>query len=288
MRLALGTVQFGADYGAFNPTGRPGEEAVAECLDRAEAAGIDTLDTARAYGESEEVLGRLGAARRFRIVTKVASLGGAGADGVARSLEASLAALRADRVQALMLHDAADLAGPDGDRIWRALDGLRAEGLIGKAGVSIYAPEEATALAARYPIDIVQAPYSVFDQRMRISGAFAELARRQVEIHVRSIFLQGFALADPASLPSGLASHRGLLERFRAGAAEAGVTPLRLALAAALGEPAVDRAVIGVDGPAQLDEIVAAARGDAPDVDLSGCASADLALINPANWRHAA
>jgi aryl-alcohol dehydrogenase-like predicted oxidoreductase len=288
MRLALGTVQFGTDYGAFNPAGRPGEDAVAECLDRAEAAGIDTLDTARAYGASEELLGRMDAARRFRIVTKVPSLGAAGADGVALSFEASLAALRADRVHALMLHDAADLAGPDGDRVWQALDRLRAERLIEKAGVSVYAPEEATALAARYPIDIVQAPYSVFDQRMRTSGTFAALAQRGVEIHVRSIFLQGFALADPASLPPGLASHRGLLERFRASAAEAGVTPLRFALAAALGEPAVARAVIGVDGPAQLEEAVAAARAEAPAIDPSGFASTDLALINPANWRRAA
>jgi aryl-alcohol dehydrogenase-like predicted oxidoreductase len=288
MKLALGTVQFGTDYGAFNPGGRPDEAAVAACLDRAEAAGIDTLDTARAYGASEDVLGRLAAPRRFRIVTKVAPLGEAGADAIARSVEASLAALRADRVRALLLHDAADLAGPDGDRVWAALDRLRSEGLIEKAGVSVYAPEAAVALAGRYPVDIVQAPYSVFDQRMRTSGAFAALAERGVEIHVRSVFLQGFALADPAALPPGLAAHRGLLERFRAAAAAAGATPLQLALTAVLGEAAVARAVLGVDGPAQLEEILAAARAPAPDVDLSGCASGDLALLNPSTWRRAA
>jgi len=284
MKLALGTVQFGTDYGAFNAGGRPDEAAVAICLDRAAAAGIDTLDTARAYGASEEVLGRLGAPGRFRIVTKVAALGKAGADGVLQSVEASLVALGTDRVEALLMHDAGDLSGRAGDEAWRVLDRLRGEEVIGKAGVSVYAPEDAIELAGRYPIEIVQAPCSVFDQRMRTSGALAALKARGVEIHVRSAFLQGFALADPASLPAGLAPWRGLLERFRGDAAGAGLSPLRLALAAVVGEPAIDRVVVGVDGPAQLEEIIAAAQAAVGDVDLDRYVSDDLQLINPSNW----
>ena len=284
MRLALGTAQFGADYGRFNPAGRLSEAAVAQCLDRAGAAGVDMLDTARAYGASEEVLGRLGAARRFRIVTKVARLGEAGADAILRSVEASLAALGTDHVHALLMHDAADLAAPGGDRVWEVLDRLRTDGTVGKAGVSVYSPEDAIALVGRYPIGIVQAPCSVFDQRMRTSGAFAALKGRGVEIHVRSVFLQGFALAEPEALPAALAPWRGLLERFRADAAAAGLTPLQLALAAVLAEPAIDRLVVGVDGPAQLEEILAAAAAVVPAVDPDLYVSDDLALINPSYW----
>jgi len=288
VKLALGTVQFGTDYGAFNAEGRPGEAAVAACLDSAEAAGIDTLDTARAYGESEAVLGRLGAARRFRIVTKVAPLRGAGPDAVLASVEASLTALGADQLDALLIHDASDLAGPGGEAVWAVLDRLLAEDVIATAGVSVYGPEEAMALAGRYPIGLVQAPFSVFDQRMRTKGAFAMLNERGVEIHVRSVFLQGFALADPAALPPGLAPFRPLLERFRADAAAAGLGPLQLALAAALGEPAIDRVVVGVDGPEQLEEIVQAASAAVPAFDPDRYVSDDPILINPANWQKAA
>lgn len=288
MRLALGTVQFGTDYGAFNPDGRLEEAGVAACLDRAAGAGIDLLDTARAYGASEEVLGRLGAARRFRLVTKVPGLEGGGGEGVFRSIETSLARLRTDRVHALLLHDAADLAGPRGDEIWAALESLVAQAVIGKAGVSIYAPEEGLTLAGRYPIGIVQAPYSAFDQRMRSSGLFAALAGRGIEIHVRSIFLQGFALADPLALPVPLARYRGRLERFRAAAAAHGLTPLRLALAAALDEPLIDRVVVGVRSPADLDEILAACSGALPALDLTAYACEDPALINPSLWSRAA
>jgi aryl-alcohol dehydrogenase-like predicted oxidoreductase len=287
MRLALGTVQFGTDYGTFNTAGRLSETDAARCLDLAEAAGVDTLDTARAYGASEAVLGRLQAARRFRIVTKVARLGDAGPDGLLRSVGASLAALGTAHVHALLLHDAADLAGPGGDGVWAMLDRLRADGTIGKAGVSVYVPEDALVLAARYPIGIVQAPCSVFDQRMRTSGAFAALKQRGVEIHVRSVFLQGFALAEPDTLPPALARWRGLLEAFRSDAAAAGLTPLQLALAAVLAEPAIDRLVVGVDGPAQLEEILAAAATGTTAVDLDRYLSDDLALINPSNWNAA-
>ena len=287
MRLALGTVQFGTDYGAFNPDGRLDEPGVAACLDCAAGAGIDLLDTAAAYGASEEVLGRLGAADRFRLVTKVPGLEGAGGAGVLRSVEASLARLQTDRLHALMLHRAADLAGTDGDDIWRTLQSLVAQGVIAKGGISVYAPEEASTLAGRYPIGIVQAPYSAFDQRMRSSGLFAALAERKIEIHVRSIFLQGFALADPDALPAPLAPHRARLERFRAAAAAHDLSALQLALAAVLGEPMIDR-VVGVRSLADLEEILAAVSTSLPAPDLSGCASDDPDLINPTLWSQAA
>jgi aryl-alcohol dehydrogenase-like predicted oxidoreductase len=284
MRLALGTVQFGTDYGAFNPDGRLDEAGTAACLDRAEAAGIDLLDTARAYGDSEEVLGRLDAAKRFRLVTKVAPLAGAGSEDVRRSIEASLARLRTDRVHGLLLHSAADLLGPQGDDIWRTIEELVSQGTAAKGGVSIYAPEEAATLVARYPIAIVQAPYSAFDQRLKSSGLLAELQERGVEVHVRSIFLQGFALADPDTLPPPLDRHRARLACFRTAAATLGLSPLQLALAAALAEPGIDRIIVGVRSPADLEEILAAASGPLPLPDLDACVSDDLALINPASW----
>ncbi len=288
MKLALGTVQFGTDYGAFNAEGRVDQAMAAACLDQAQAQGIDLLDTARAYGESEQVLGRLDAASRFRIVTKVPGLGGAGADGVSRSIEASLAALRTDRVHAVLLHDASDLGGPGADLIWRRLDELVEGRVAAKVGVSVYDPGQALALAARYPLGIVQAPYSAFDQRMRTQGAFSRLAESRVEIHVRSIFLQGFALADPAALPVHLRAHRPALERFRVLAERHGLSPLQLALAAAEQEPAIDRIVVGVQSLANLDEILDAAGRDRPILDLAECASDAAALINPSLWQSAA
>lgn len=286
MKLALGTVQFGLAYGAFNADGAVARNEVAACLDAAATAGVDTLDTASAYGTSEAVLGRLGAGERFRVVTKAPPEIAAAnlADAVARSLDA----LRIDRVHALMLHRAEPLLGGEGPALWRALEAVRDGGFAGKIGISVYTPAEALTLIERFPLQIVQAPFSAFDQRMRTSGAFDALAERGVEIHARSVFLQGFALAEPGALPPHLAAYRDALARFRRLAAEHGVTPLRLALAAAEREPAIDRIVVGVQSRANLTEIIAAAADPPPTADLAACAVDDPRLINPALWRVAA
>lgn len=284
MKIALGTVQFGMPYGAFDRSGRVSEAEAAACLDLAAASGIDTLDTARAYGESEEVLGRLGAASRFRIVTKS---GGLASREVRASLEASLAALRTNKVHALLMHDAAALLGPDAGAVWKALETAKAEGLADKIGVSVYSPDKAALLKQRFPIDIIQAPYSAFDQRMRKAGTLDELAHEGVEIHTRSIFLQGFALCQPATLPDHFRRHRPLLERFGQRAAAFNLSPLEFALSFGLREPNIDRVVVGVLSRVHLEQILAAASGPAPVLDPFEFASEDLDLINPTRWASA-
>lgn len=286
MKLALGTVQFGTSYGAFGPAGKVDEDKAAVCLDRAAAAGVDTLDTAAAYGDSEEVLGRLGAAARFRIVTKVPPL--KRVDDIPASINASLTALRTEQVHGFMLHHASDLLGPDGDAVWASLEAVRSQGLAAKIGVSVYTAEEAITLSDRYPFTLVQAPYSVFDQRMRTAGALQRLQDAGVELHVRSVFLQGFALADPATLPPYLAAHRDTLVRFRTAAAAHGLSPLALALAAVWHQQAIDRVVIGVKSPAELETILATVTNRLPELEVESLASENAALLNPAAWQCAA
>ena len=69
-RLALGTAQFGLDYGINNKTGKVSEPAVALILAEAAKNGIECLDTAAAYGDSEDVIGNISTGRyEFKIVT---------------------------------------------------------------------------------------------------------------------------------------------------------------------------------------------------------------------------
>ncbi|MGR3434364.1 MAG: aldo/keto reductase, partial [Shimia sp.] len=242
------------------------------------AAGIDTLDTAAAYGAAEAVLGRLGAARRFAIVTKVPALetlpGAAGdpAGAVRRAVEAALARLGTDRLAAVLLHRAEDLDAA-GDPPWRALAALRDEGIAGRIGVSAYDPGTVTRLAARYPLDLVQMPGNVIDRR------FAEIPAR-VALHVRSVFLQGFLLADPAALGPPHDRWRGVLE-----ALPRRPDPLTAALAPLAADPRIERLVLGVDGPGQLDQILAALErvpSEAPYPALPRPIDPDL--IDPRTW----
>lgn len=280
MKIALGTVQFGLKYGAFNAEGQVSEAEAAAILDVAAAAGIDTLDAAQAYGESEKVLGKLGAAARFHIISKCPPLQGVAkaADHLRDAVDASSRNLETDRLSGFLLHRAEDLLGPDGDRIWRALEGLQDEGRIGAVGVSGYAPETVQEICRRYPLAIAQLPANVLDPWYEDTPLPDGVA-----LHVRSVFLQGFLLSEPQNLSPFHRQWRGVLEAFQARAFAHSLSPLQAALAPVLSSPRVSRLVLGVDSAAQLQEIIAAVSV-CEAVHLGAFEGVDKALLDPRKW----
>jgi aryl-alcohol dehydrogenase-like predicted oxidoreductase len=290
-RLALGTVQFGRPYGVSNAAGQTPESEVAAILALARKDGIDTLDTAPGYGDAEAVLGRvLGGDPHFRIITKTPVLkdmgaGRTAADAVRATLEGSLERLARGSVGGLIVHLADDLLGADGDAIWAAMAQAKAEGLVERIGASAYRPEEVAAMLVRYPLELVQVPFSAFDQRCRAAGTFAALEAMGVEVHARSAFLQGLLLMDPDRLPAGFSRAQPAVRAFRRAAVKAGLSPLALALRIALGQPGIGRVVLGVTRAAELVEILAAAQGERPPgLDIASLAVADDAVITPSLW----
>lgn len=287
MKLALGTVQFGSPYGAFNRVGQVSILEVREILELARLSGVTLLDTAHAYGASESVLGELGAGGDFRIVTKVPALSAPDPDAELRGLFLqSLQRLRVNTVYGLLLHRAADLLGSNGPVIWRALEGLRASGQVSRIGFSAYGPEEALALLQRYPVQLIQLPLNVFDTRHLDSGVLDFCYSRDIEVHVRSVFLQGFALANPTHLDGHLAAWNDLLTRFRRHCLDLGVTQLQASLHYAMGLPQVSQIVVGVDRPEQLAEVLQGVQGEILTLGtMSGFACSNLKLIDPSNWK---
>ena len=287
MKLALGTVQFGLTYGAFNRAGQVPVTEVRQILDLARISGVNTLDTAYAYGNSESVLGEVGAGGHFHIVTKVPALSASEPAAELRTLfSQSLQRLNVNSVHGLLLHRAADLLGSNGPAIWRQLEELRDGGLVGRIGFSAYGPEEAQALLQRYPVQLIQLPVSVFDTRHLDSGVLDYCQSKNIEVHVRSAFLQGFALADPKHLNGHLATWANLLERFRGLCCDLRITPLEAALRYATNLSQVNHVVVGVDSREQLVEILKATNSQAlSSTDFTNLACNDLNLIDPSRWK---
>lgn len=277
MKLALGTVQFGLDYGAFGTGRKVAATEVAQMLDRAASAGVDLLDTARAYGGAEDALAAAGAPGRFRIVTKCPSLRGAPdpAAALLAAFAASCAALGVRQVAGYLMHDAGDLQQPG---VWSALQQLQADGRAGRIGVSAYGYDEALALCESYPLTLVQLPANVLQPWFRDRGL-----PPGVEVHVRSAFLQGFLLGDPDRLPARFRPWRGTLATFRDRAATLGLSPQAAALAPLLNSSHIHRVVVGADTPEQLDQILAAAV--APSADLGDYPGLTPALTDPRTWQ---
>jgi aryl-alcohol dehydrogenase-like predicted oxidoreductase len=285
IRLALGTVQFGLAYGIANQAGQVSRSEAAAMLQRAAASGIDTLDTAIAYGESETCLGEVGT-RGFKLVTKLPAMPDDCADvagWVKEQVSGSLARLGVSEVYGLLLHRSEQLLGKDGKALYQTLQSLKDTGLVKKVGVSIYTPGELESLIPQYRFDLVQAPFNLVDRRLHTSGWLQRLKNEGVEIHTRSAFLQGLLLMSRADIPLKFAHWTYLWDRWHNWLACHSVSAIQACLAYPLLFPEIDRVVVGADNVAQLEQIVHAALSGVPD-DLPDLCCEDENLINPARW----
>jgi aryl-alcohol dehydrogenase-like predicted oxidoreductase len=284
-RLALGTVQFGLPYGIANHGGQVNSAEGGGIVRRAWAAGIDTLDTAIAYGDAESRLGAIGI-DQWKVVSKLPQIPDTvdAANWVRRQIEESLARLKVQSLYGLLLHQPASLLGPQGNAIYAAMVDAKNSGLVEKIGISAYEPEDIDAITSRFNLDLVQAPLSIIDRRLITSGCLERMHQAGIEFHARSIFLQGLLLMDPPQRPASFARWSGLWDAWCGWLQEVRLTPLQACLGFVAAQESVARFVVGVESCVQLEQILSAideAEGMAFPEEL---ASQDPQLINPSNW----
>ena len=278
MKLALGTAQFGLDYGISNTAGKVLDHELQQILQVAAAAGITLLDTAQAYGDAESRLGQV-IANNFQIISKLAP--GTTAATVRAAVHHSLEQLKQPSLYGLMLHRTQDYS----PKLWHELQFMQSAGFIGKLGISVYTPEELDEWYAHNPLpSLVQLPANLLDQRFLRSGWLDRLKDAQCEIYVRSVFLQGLLLMPPEQRPHRFSRFNAQFNSFDILAQQYG--RLNLALAIQYAMPQIDRFVIGCCSAAEISDIVKACQ-QAPILNTSEFASLmsdDIQLLNPALW----
>lgn len=289
MKLALGTVQFGLDYGISNTSGITSAKEVERILEYANHHGVSLLDTAPLYGNSEEVLGNVLAGEHEGIITKTKLFPGellTEQDGLSleRTLSESLQSLQQKKVYSLLIHHVDDLLKPGGKYLFHALQSLRSQGLVRKIGVSVYTGEQIDRVLAGFDIDIIQLPVNVLDQRLITDGHLAELKNKRVEIHARSVFLQGLLLMDRTTLPEFFIPAYQTLEKYNCFIEKQGWTPVEAALGFVCNLDLVDYVVCGVNTLVQLEELVAAAQVKVDPGLFADFAMDDSNILNPAMW----
>lgn len=287
MRLALGTAQFGLPYGIANQDGQVTRLAAKGMLHLAAANGIDTLDTAIAYGDSEACLGEVGA-QGFKLVTKLPAVPDGCADvkgWVQDQIAASLARLGVNVLYGLLLHRPNQLLEADGKILYQALQGLKEAGQVQKVGMSVYAPIELDELIPRFRFDLIQAPFSLVDRRLQRTGWLQRLKDEGIEIHTRSAFLQGVLLMSQATRPAKFASWSELWSTWHEWLSRHSGSAVQACLAFPLSFSEIDRVVVGADSVSQLGQIISAVASAAP-VDFPDLHCEAENLINPARWCH--
>ncbi|MFB6307261.1 MAG: aldo/keto reductase [Flavobacteriales bacterium] len=207
-KIGLGTAQFGQNYGISNSRGRVPMEEVAEILEHAWEQGIDTLDTASAYGNAQRVLGKIGV-DKFQIVSKYMPPKDMSIEG---QLKETLEELQVERLYGFLAHQPSDLL--DSPEQWNVLQHSKKKGYIEKIGFSLYDTGELDSLLSfGLKPDLIQVPFNLIDNRFK--EWMVTLKREGCEIHARSPFLQGLFFMKPDSLPSFFDELKPFLESIQ-------------------------------------------------------------------------
>ena len=261
--MTLGTVQLGMNYGIANEGGQPDETQSHEMLRAALSGGVSALDTARAYGNSEEVIGRFlktwEGAMPY-IATKVPMLPDTTSDievekHVIGKIEESLTRLGVNKVDTVMLHSNTDII-KHGARAARALSQAKKQGLCDNIGVSVYYKEEIEEMIKYPELSVTQVPMSIFDQCLISSGTVKKLKERDYTVFVRSVFLQGVFFLEPDEMTDPILINEAApyIRRLREIAGAEGMTVTELAIAFMRDTAGVTSLVLGADTPAQVKE----------------------------------
>ena len=265
-KLGLATGQFGLDS-ATPARGRPRDVEAREILSIAARSGLNVLEVGRHSQPAETQIGQvLPRPAPFRItVTTVRP--DRGPDFAEAEIRGQLRRLGVERVDTILAPSATDLLSPMGPALWDRLRALRDAGLCRKIGVSVYASDDPVRLARRYKPDVVQAPASLLDQRLLIDGTLSELRDMDIEVQLRSIFLNGVLFLPPDRAPSHLKAAAGRISRARRMIAEGRSDPLQAALGFAISRPEASTVLVGVTSAAEMSAVVAAAASPPPDLD---------------------
>ncbi len=295
MKLALGTVQLGMDYGVQGGR-KPKEEAANEILTLALNKKVDCFDTASNYGDAESVLGRYieknpDKAERMKIISKLTPKAFLEEpkkywkDIVLSNINESLKRLNVKKLEAFLFHNAEYIFD---DYAVRALQCVCKENMAKKIGVSVYTPKEAMKALEYDEIKVIQIPYNIFDQRLDKCGFFEEAEKKEVEVYARSSLLQGLLLMDPDDLPENMGFAKKYLKRFLTICREYQLSPLKTAIGYVGERTGIDYVVFGVDNKAQLWEYLSMRNEKLPEdkrrIFQKEFEDVEEKLVNPVLW----
>jgi aryl-alcohol dehydrogenase-like predicted oxidoreductase len=188
-----------------------------------------------------------------------------------------------DQLYAVLLHRPDQILGGLGPQILQALEDIRSLGLTKKIGVSIYDPSELSELTSLFKFDLVQAPMNLLDRRLIDSGWAQKLKDLGVEIHIRSVFLQGLLLMSQQNRPLKFKKFQSIWSEWDEWLLSVNLTPLQACLAYVLSIKEVDKLIVGIDDINQLKEII-----DSTNVQLQTypqwSTEVPYVLINPSMW----
>jgi aryl-alcohol dehydrogenase-like predicted oxidoreductase len=278
-KLALGTVQFGLDYGLSNVREKVSFEEAIKILNFSKVNNIDTIDTASFYGNSEKLLGEIGV-NDFHIITKTAPIK-LGVSNVIKSFHQSLSNLNTSTLDGLLIHNINEVKNKKFDILYKELLKLKQDKFFNKIGFSTYTPEQVDFVLNNFDFDLIQVPINVFDTRLIDTGQLVALKNKKIEVHARSVFLQGLLL-NFKELDGYFSKWINEFNIYQEIVKASNLSLLEYALNFVINIQEIDKVIVGVNNEMQLKEIakVMVGKNNVQAYPLS-----DIKLLNPSLWK---
>ncbi len=286
MKLVLGTVQFGNDYGISNKSGKLDSFEVKKIIEFARMRKILTIDTAMSYKNANKELSKINI-KDFSIISKLASYSHIEKDSVKTKIIVDIKNIldkfKINQLYGLLVHDVRDLVSENGQEIYRSLINLKKKNLVKYIGVSIYDPKEYFNLIKYFDFDIVQAPFNVFDRRIISEGLLDSASKLNINVHVRSIFLQGLLI--DRNIPKNFTKWSTKFNAWFTWLDKNNISPLEACLNFALNQSSIEKVLVGVQSKNQITEILRSINKKKFDIPNFEINNNDI-LINPSMWSH--
>ncbi|MFG3431276.1 MULTISPECIES: aldo/keto reductase [Lysinibacillus] len=291
MDIVLGTAQFGMKYGVTNKVGQTPKDEITKILSYIKSKGFNQIDTAPAYGDAESILGECDL-NGLEIISKTLQcpneiITEKDIEDIQESVDISLENLGKEKLHGILIHNIADCYKTGANKIFEVLYKLKGENKVEKIGVSVYELQDIEMLLENnYYVDIIQLPLNILDQRIYKSGILKRLKEKNIEIYVRSIFLQGILLADENSIENPEITKR--VQPYFRELEKNNLTKLEGAIYFISRIPEIDHLVLGVNNLKQLIEIYQVfnkvEKLPCNLMDFSEFAVNEEQLIDPRRW----
>ncbi len=248
MKIILGTAQFGMKYGINNHDGILSDEKLKNLLIKAKQKQIIHLDTALDYGNAQKRLGKIGL-KGFKFISKLKSL--SSFENLQEKVNEILNQLNTKKIYALLFHSPSELI--ENPIIWSWFKELKNTHPDLKIGYSVYNIEELDYLLKIGIIpEIIQIPFNIFDHEFE--DRFEQLVKLNIEIHVRSVFMQGLFFMDPDNLPYKVLGIKNELKQLNKICMKWNISVGHAALQFVANKKQISGVVIGIDSINQLDD----------------------------------
>ncbi len=284
-KIALGTAQFGYNYGIANKNGRVKTLEIRKILKYAYSIGVDTIDTAQVYEDCEERLGRIGL-RNFKVITKlpVTEPKKNIQNWVFDSFNLSLKKLRLINAYGLLVHNTSYLLDKKiGKELYNSLLKLKKKGKIEKIGISVHSIKELDEILNNYEMDIILAPFNVFDQRILKKNYLKKLRKKNIEIYTRSAFLQGLLIMKERERPKKFDRWKKLFNLWHKYLIKLKKSPIEVCLNFIFSIDSIDKTIIGVDNFSQFKQITNKRKLFKFNYKKFN-SNREINLINPSKW----